>query len=175
MKKRKVAKKKPKKKDVAPGKGIHTKHGDTYPHIPYVFMIVLMRAGVRKLFIGSCTHGHPVLYSNGLMISHSNPNHFIDGDHNGESTIVDGHISEGWYIVERDVLGKFEGTEEGIKQCIKFEKKLKRKHNVDKSPDFLNVDKQSKAEIKEKSWDSINNPSWSELDDIYGPVDGNDW
>lgn len=173
MKKR--AKKRAKKKDLFPGKKIKTKVKGKYPHVPYVFQAVLMKGGERKLFIGACTHGHPVIYSNGLMMSHANPNHFLDGDHNGESTIVDGHISDGWWIVQRDILGKFKGTDEGIKECQKFEKKIKRKFQVDKSPDFLNADKQSRAEINQKAWDSIHNPSWDDLDTEYGPIDSGGW
>jgi hypothetical protein len=134
-----------------------------------------MKEGQRKLFIGACTHGHSVIYSNGLMMHHANPNHLLDGDHNGESTMVDGHISEGWYITERSILGKFKGSEEGVKECIKFEKKMKRKWKVHKSANFLNPHTQSKAELQEKSWDSIRNPSWEDLDDQFGPISEDGW
>ncbi len=54
--KKKAKKKRSKKKDLTPGKGIKTKHGDKYPFIPYVFLITMMKAGERKLFIGSKNH-----------------------------------------------------------------------------------------------------------------------
>ncbi len=171
MKKR--AKKKAKKRDLTPGKGIKTKHGNNYPFVPYVFLITMMKDGERKLFIGSKTHDYPIIYSNALLVKHANPNHFIDGDHNGEDTVIDSYISDGWYIIERDVIGKFPGTEEGIKQAHAFEKKMKRKHKVHKSSNFLNMDAKSDSETRKKVWDSARNPSFEEMDRM--DEEGADW